>query len=92
MKKGFKLLSIGLAIATAFSVTACGDDGGKSGDEIRIFTYSGNEFDGVTMDSVFKKIEEKVFIFRRRDFGRLLHSVDAYDGKFGLPRYNLVGS
>ena len=54
MKKGFKILSIGLAVATAFSVTACGGDGGKSGDEIRIFTYSGNEFDGVTMDSVFK--------------------------------------
>ena len=60
MKKGFKLLSIGLAVATAFSVTACGNNNGKSEDEIRIFTYSGNEFDGVTMDSVFKKIEEKV--------------------------------
>ena len=60
MKKGLKLLSIGLAVATAFSVTACGNNNGKSEDEIRIFTYSGNEFDGVTMDSVFKKIEEKI--------------------------------
>ena len=34
--------------------------GGTNAQEIRIFTYSGHEFESVTMDSAMKKIEEKV--------------------------------
>ena len=37
-----------------------GDDDKTTAPEIRIFTYSGHEFESVTMDSAMKKIEEKV--------------------------------
>ena len=43
-------------------VTSCGNRGNNDGSSatIRIFTYSGNEFEAVTMDSVMKKIEDTV--------------------------------
>ena len=62
MKKKFKsLLCLLCAMVMIFSV-ACKPDNpnDESGEEIRIFTYSGHEFESVTMDSVMKKIEEKV--------------------------------
>lgn len=47
----------------AAAATGCGErkpSGGGSAQTVRIFTYSGNEFDSVTMDSVMKKVEETV--------------------------------
>ena len=35
-----------------------GNDDKTNAQEIRIFTYSGHEFESVTMDSAMKKIEE----------------------------------
>lgn len=61
MKKLTKALCVLLSLATIASFSACKKDNKTDGnDVIRIFTYSGNDFEGVTMDSVFKKIEEKV--------------------------------
>lgn len=62
MKKLTKALCVLLSLVTMGSFAACKkkDDNKTDGNVIRIFTYSGNDFEGVTMDSVFKKIEEKV--------------------------------
>ena len=50
-----------IGVLTA-GVTSCGNRGNNDGSSatIRIFTYSGNEFEAVTMDSVMKKIEDTV--------------------------------
>lgn len=64
MKKSIKAACFSLAFAMALPIAACKkpeqNNSIDSNPEIRIFTYSGNEFEGVTMDSVFKKIEETV--------------------------------
>lgn len=65
MKKAMKsALCLTFAGVMLFGATACGGGGGGgstgSGEKIRIFTYSGHEFEGVTMDSVMKKVEEDV--------------------------------
>ena len=62
MKKLTKALCVLLSLVTMGSFAACKkkDNNKTDGNVIRIFTYSGNDFEGVTMDSVFKKIEEKV--------------------------------
>ena len=44
-------------------MTGCGNHNNSENDgknTIRIFTYSGQEFESVTMDSVMKKIEDTV--------------------------------
>lgn len=63
MKKGYKtLFCAATAAIMAISVTACG--GGQTPQNeagvIRIFTYTGDEYESVTMDSVMKKIETEV--------------------------------
>ena len=64
MKKALKVLCGMLSAVALFSTAAaCGNNDNKNNNGknvIRIFTYSGNEFEGATMDSVFQKIEEKI--------------------------------
>lgn len=63
MKKALKVLCGMLSAVALFSTAAaCGNNDNKKDDKnvIRVFTYSGNEFEGATMDSVFQKIEEKI--------------------------------
>ncbi len=63
MKKCVKiLLAAMLAIVMVAGGTACKDDKGEDTkkDVLRVFTYSGQEFEAVSMDSVMKAIEEKV--------------------------------
>lgn len=61
MKRKIKVfLSLLCAFVMLFCV-ACGEKEEKDDAySIRIFTYSGHEFESVTMDSVMKAIEEKV--------------------------------
>ena len=71
MKKGWKAgTSLCLALLLGGTMAACTGDPGTPnkptpGDttktqNVRIFTYSGQEFDSVTMDTVMQEIEKKV--------------------------------
>ena len=57
----FSALVVAVGCILFFVLRKPDDKKGKT-DEIRIFTYSGHEFDSVMMDSVMKKVEEKVGI------------------------------
>ena len=62
MKKAIRLTCLALAAATVVPMAACRSGGGRNGSSqsIRIFTYSGDEYAGAKMDSVFQKIESDV--------------------------------
>jgi len=67
MKKSIKSALCVAASAIMLFGSACGGNGnrgngGSSKDTLRIFTYSGHEFESVMMDSVMKSIEEKLDI------------------------------
>lgn len=62
MKKAIRLTCLALAAATVAPMASCRSGGGGNGSSqsIRIFTYSGDEYAGAKMDSVFQKIESDV--------------------------------
>ena len=61
MKKAKRITCILTTLAVVMPMAACGGGGDNgSSQAIRIFTYSGNEYEGVKMDSVFQKIESDV--------------------------------
>lgn len=62
MKKAIRLTCLALAAATVVPMASCRSGGGGNGSSqsIRIFTYSGDEYAGAKMDSVFQKIESDV--------------------------------
>ena len=62
MKKAIRLTCLALAAATVVPMASCRSGGGGTGSSqsIRIFTYSGDEYAGAKMDSVFQKIESDV--------------------------------
>lgn len=91
MKKILKAtVSLCLIGTLAATVTGCGNHNNSENDgknTIRIFTYSGQEFESVTMDSVMKKIEDTVGVklsFEGRRGGRLLYQAHPDDELSGL--------
>ena len=60
-QKFFGLVSAVIASAIAFSAAACAPSNPTNeAGVVRIFTYTGQEYDSVTMDSVMTAIEEEV--------------------------------
>ncbi|MGN1077225.1 MAG: extracellular solute-binding protein, partial [Candidatus Gallimonas sp.] len=62
MKRCLKTLACAaLSVAVTLPCVACGGNSPQNEEgTIRIFTYTGNEYESVTMDSVMKKIQNEV--------------------------------
>ena len=60
MKKMTRIAGIVLAAVALAPMAACAKPHDGATQEIRIFTYSGDEYAGAKMDSVFQKIESDV--------------------------------
>lgn len=58
-KRLIKFFAVISAILICFGAVACGEKGSKDANTLRIFTYTGDEYDGIRKDSVLNAIEEK---------------------------------